>query len=79
MNHLLKLQELKLLGNREDIGRVILADDQFITKQQFRMAFGDLGISSKLTMFSDGKNVVEYFNELLNGIDNQPIAERKPL
>lgn len=35
-------------------GNVVLADDQFVTKEQIRMNFGEMGISEKLIMFSDG-------------------------
>ena len=37
------------------------------------MNFGELGISEKLIMFSDGKNVAEYFDGIL---DAPEIAER---
>ena len=43
------------------------------------MTFGDLGISDKLTIFSDGKNVVDHFKEILDDIANQAVVERKPI
>jgi len=30
------------------------------------MNFGDLGLSEKLVMFSDGRNVVDYFSGILD-------------
>ena len=34
------------------------------------MNFADLGISDKLITFPDGKQVVEYFDKLLNDIES---------
>ena len=33
------------------------------------MNFGEMGISEKLIMFSDGQNVAEYFDGILDAID----------
>ena len=34
-----------------------------------RMNFGEMGISEKLLLFSDGKNVSDYFDEVLDALD----------
>lgn len=44
------------------------------------MNFGEMGISEKLIMFSDGQNVAEYFDGILDAIDIQsPRNGTKPL
>ena len=43
-------------------GKVVYADDQFINQQSMKMNFTDIGILDKLTMFSDGQEVVDHFD-----------------
>ena len=44
------------------------------------MNFGEMGISEKLIMFSDGQNVAEYFDGVLDKIDvTSPRTNPQPL
>ena len=49
-------------------GLVVYADDQYVNQQTMKMKFADIGIQDKLRMFSDGKAVTDYFENMLNGI-----------
>ena len=43
------------------------------------MNFGEMGISEKLIMFSDGQNVAEYFDGILDALDvDSPRQEGLP-
>ena len=67
--YLKMMQSYSLLEPGAVKGNVVLADDQYVTKQQMRMNFGEMGISEKLVLFSDGKNVSDYFDEVLDALD----------
>ena len=80
LNFLQRMETQGLFQHDREPGIVILADDQFITKQQIRMNFGELGISDKLVLFSDGKNVVDFINGTLDAISIRDLEEgEKPL
>lgn len=49
-------------------GLVVYADDQYVNQQTMKMKFADIGIQDRLRMFSDGKAVTDYFENMLNGI-----------
>ena len=43
------------------------ADDQFVNQEQISIYFKEIGIFNKLLLFSDGKEVSDYFETLLDG------------
>ena len=45
---------------RGESSKILLADDQYVTKQQVTMNCEALGISNKLTVFSDGKSISDF-------------------
>ena len=60
---------------------MILADDQYVVRQQISLSFNELGLSDKLLTFADGQQVVDYFEDMLKLIQNnssedclQPVA-----
>ena len=54
------------------------ADDQYVTKMEMKINFDEMGISNKLIMFSDGEEVVDYFDVLLDNLDTQTQSDEQP-
>ena len=52
-------------------GKIVYVEDQFVNQEQMKMHFNDLGVVKQLTIFSDGKEVVDYFEALLQDIDSK--------
>ena len=46
-------------------GRILLADDNHASRMMLSMSLNDLGLVNRLTLFSNGLEVVDYFKELL--------------
>ena len=66
------MNKLRVAGMLEkpSEGQIIIADDQFVNLQTIQLAALDLGFEfSNLKMFSNGQEVIEYLDTLLNGID----------
>ena len=59
------LQQNGLLDGDRNVGQIVYADDQFINQQSMRLNFEDIGLGDKLTMFSNGSDVVQHFDDLL--------------
>ena len=71
-----------LLSADAKSGIVVYADDQFVNQQAMKMNFQDIGLQDKLVLFSDGKEVVQYFDKILttelaktnSHLPTQPVA-----
>ena len=50
----------------QDAGNIVFADDQFVNQQFVQMSFNDIGLQSKLKIFSNGMETVEYFTNVLS-------------
>ena len=50
-------------------GQVVLADDQYVTREQMRMNFAELGIEENLVVHQDGAAAVRYFENLLKELN----------
>ena len=70
--HLAEKQLSGLLRHEESVGNIVFADDQFVNQQFMQMSFLDLGLASKLIIFSNGSEVVNYFTNLLD----QPVVSQ---
>ena len=71
MNFLDEMNEFGVLENKESNSLIIYADDQFVNQQQMKMHFKDIGIENRLVMFQNGKEVVDFFDEMLNSMENR--------
>ena len=59
---------------------ILYADDQYVTQQQFMLNFNEIGISNKVAMFSDGKALTDYIDQVLNDLDlSDHVAGQRPL
>ena len=45
--------------------QILYADDQFVNQQELKNSVTELGLEERLSLFSNGKEVVNYFEELL--------------
>ena len=45
---------------------------------EMKINFDEMGISNKLIMFSDGEEVVDYFDVLLDNLDTQTQSDEQP-
>ena len=52
------------------------ADDQFINQQSMKMNFTDIGILDQLVLLSDGQEVVDYFDQVLEEVISQHHGEQ---
>ena len=67
------------LKHSENSGQVVLADDQYVTREQMRMNFAELGIEENLVVHQDGAAVVLYFEELLKSLNIDAAARQNKL
>ena len=65
LHHVEVLKQLKLIGKQNRKGKVIFADDKFANQQAMEMNFKDLGLQKNLITVSDGQEVVERIDQLL--------------
>lgn len=56
-----------LLEKTNDTGLILYADDQYVNHQAFKLNLQDIGMADRLVMFSNGQEVVDYFDILLAG------------
>ena len=61
-----------LLNNIANEGKIIYADDQVINQKLLQLSMQEAGVASRLTMFGDGKETIDYFKELLDNILHDP-------
>ena len=54
-------------------------DDQFVTLQSLKLKFEEIGITDRLLVFSNGQEVVDYFDTLLKDTINQRTDSEVPL
>ena len=47
---------------------IIVADDQFVNQQGIRLNFMDIGFDSRLKMFSNGEEVLKYFEKIFERV-----------
>ena len=59
------LQQNGLLDGDRNLGQIVYADDQFINQQSMQLNFEDIGLGDKLTLYSNGQDVVQHFDDLL--------------
>ena len=69
------LQRNGLLTDKKSPGLVVYADDQMIHQQQMKTHFREVGIPDKLLLFQDGMQVTEYFDFILDDIEESPEEE----
>ena len=60
---------LKNVGNE---GKIIYADDQVINQKLLQLSMQEAGVANRLSMFGDGKETIDHFNQLLDNILNDP-------
>ena len=62
---------------------IVYADDQYINRQMLKMTFYDIGLSDRLKIFANGKEVLTFFDTLLEDLSfdstdksllHQPVA-----
>ena len=63
------LKRSGLLENQPNSGLVVYADDQFVHRKMMQMSFKDIGIQDKIVLFSNGKEVSDYFDSILGDIE----------
>ena len=63
------LQRYNLLDQGINQGKVVLADDQYVIRQQVSMSFDELGISNRLLTFSDGQKTIDMFTQIIGDLD----------
>ena len=44
---------------------IIVVDDQFVNQQAVRLSFQELGLADRLTIFSNGEELIESLQNLL--------------
>ena len=66
ISHLEDMDQHGLLSENLNSGNIVFADDQFVNQQFMQMSFNDLGLQSKLKIFSNGVETVEYFSNILS-------------
>ena len=65
LQHLNELQKFELLGKTKTSGSIVFADDQYVNQQFMKISFEDFGLASKLQIYSNGNEAVDYFTNLL--------------
>ena len=55
-----------LADGRNESGRIVFADDQFVNQQQMKMQLKEIGLDERVDMFSNGQDVIDYFETLLD-------------
>ena len=73
------LKTLEVLSQRNDSGLIVVVDDQFVTLQSLKLKFEEIGITDRLLVFSNGQEVVDYFDTLLKDTINQRTDSEVPL
>ena len=75
------MEERGYLNEESKNCKIIYADDEYINQQTMVTNLKEIGIDEKLTLFHNGQEVVDYFQELLrlhsnesNDVQTQPIA-----
>ena len=66
VNFLEQYHEKNLLDGSGQAGEIVCADDQVINQQHLKRTFENIGVKKELVLFSNGQEVVEFFQELLN-------------
>ena len=56
---LCNLEDKKLLDEDTVTGKIFYADDQYVNQQSIKRHCEDLEISSQLTLFNDGQDVID--------------------
>ena len=46
-------------------GRILIADDNHASRMMLSLSLNELGLAERLTSFSNGKEVVDFIEELL--------------
>ena len=67
------LYEMQLNGmfeRKANPGTILFADDQYVNQQAFRMNLKELGFEKQLITHYDGEGVVEFFDFILDDIDD---------
>ena len=57
------MHEKGIFTDNKQKGQIIYVEDQFFNQIQMRMTFQDLGIEDKLTILTNGQQVIEYFEQ----------------
>ena len=61
-------------------GRILYADDNHGSRLLLSMALDELGLAKRLSLFSNGKEVVNFFEEMLKGDNVDPdVGSEKPV
>ena len=58
------MERYGLLEKKNQLGRVILVDDQYVNQQLMKQNFEEMGIEGKLVSFRDGLNALQYFEDI---------------
>ena len=61
-----KLDKFDLLEEINRDAKVVYADDQFVNQHTVAKNFEEMGIADKLVTFSNGQDVIEYLEGVLN-------------
>ena len=56
------------MASRNETGKIIYADDQYVNRQAFKMNLQDLGLSDRLLLFSNGQEVLDYLDKVLGDL-----------
>ena len=64
------LKNFGVLNEKNETGLIVVVDDQFVNQQSMKLNFADIGITDRLIQFSNGQEVVDYFDSLLEDYKN---------
>ena len=54
--------------------KIIVADDQYVSQEAIKHKIADRDLSDRLQIFSNGQEVVDYFEELLKGLSEKNLS-----
>ena len=72
-----ELQRHGLLESRDSM--IVYADDQYINRQMLKMTFQDIGLAEKLKTFSNGEEVLNFFESTLEELSKDSGSSRQPV
>lgn len=73
------LKEVSEIGQKSVVSRkglIVYADDQFINIKQMDMQMKDIGLQGRLKLFSNGQDVIDFFEHHLSELSRDDTTEQ---
>ena len=56
------------MASKNESGKIVYADDQYVNRQAFKMAIQDMGFADRLVLCSNGQEVLDYLDKMLEDL-----------